>query len=108
MATKSAVMLALNEHDVNDESGIDNLEAGIELLKLQRQYRIKEGDRKAYSDESRILLRKQCASISKLKVDNSYLINELRLSEERNDDRKRNGVKGKKAEALSEQAGKTA
>ena len=33
--------------------------AKIELQKLQRQYRIMEGDRKAYSEESRILIGKQ-------------------------------------------------
>jgi hypothetical protein len=30
-----------------------------ELQRLQRQYRIMEGDRKAYSEESRIMLKKQ-------------------------------------------------
>ncbi len=33
--------------------------AEIELSKLQRQYRIMEGDRKAYSDESRLTITKQ-------------------------------------------------
>jgi hypothetical protein len=33
--------------------------AEIELQKLQRQYRIMEGDRKAYSEESRVLINKQ-------------------------------------------------
>ena len=33
--------------------------AEMELQKLQRQYRIMEGDRKAYSEESRAILKKQ-------------------------------------------------
>ncbi|EDV23841.1 uncharacterized protein TRIADDRAFT_64012, partial [Trichoplax adhaerens] len=40
------------------ESEVDGL-VEQELAKLQRQYRIMEGDRKAYSEESQNLIRKQ-------------------------------------------------
>ncbi|KAJ3302847.1 Coiled-coil domain-containing protein 63 [Kappamyces sp. JEL0829] len=78
--------------------------AEIELQKLQRQYRIMEGDRKAYSEESRILIGKQRVSIEKLRVDNDHLQDELRLLEQRNEDKRRNGIQSKKAENLGEQA----
>ena len=84
--------------------------AEIELQKLQRQYRIMEGDRKAYSEESRILIGKQrykrvtSATIEKLKVDNQNLQDELRLLEQRNEDRKKNGIQSKKAESMAETA----
>ncbi|KAJ3381010.1 40S ribosomal protein S23 [Lobulomyces angularis] len=49
-----------SDQDVNDSL------AEIELQKLQRQYRIMEGDRKAYSEESRILIAKQRGKASGL------------------------------------------
>ncbi|KAI8803775.1 hypothetical protein BJ742DRAFT_907451, partial [Cladochytrium replicatum] len=79
--------------------------AEIELQKLQRQYRIMEGDRKAYSEESRILISKQRGTIEKLKRDNQHLLDEVKLLEQRNDDRKRNGIRSKKAEFMADQAG---
>ncbi|KAJ3295035.1 Coiled-coil domain-containing protein 63 [Borealophlyctis nickersoniae] len=78
--------------------------AEIELQKLQRQYRIMEGDRKAYSEESRILITKQRATIDKLKRDNYHLMEKLRLLETRTEDRRRIGIQSKQAEALAEQA----
>ncbi|KAL2911405.1 hypothetical protein HK105_209133 [Polyrhizophydium stewartii] len=98
MATRAAIQA--NDQDVNDGM------AEIELQKLQRQYRIMEGDRKAYSEESRILIGKQRATIEKLKKDNGHLQDELRLLEQRNEDRKKNGIQSKKAETMAEQAGK--
>jgi hypothetical protein len=80
--------------------------AEIELQRLQRQYRIMEGDRKAYSEESRILIGKQRVTIEKLKKDNEYLQDELKLLEQRNEDRRKNGIQSKKAESMAEQAGK--
>ncbi|KAJ3384214.1 Coiled-coil domain-containing protein 63 [Entophlyctis sp. JEL0112] len=81
------------------------LAAEIELQKLQRQYRIMEGDRKAYSEESRIVITKQRATIEKLKRDHEHLVNELKLLEYRHDDHKRNGAQSKKAEVMADQAG---
>ncbi|KAJ3320335.1 Coiled-coil domain-containing protein 63 [Boothiomyces sp. JEL0866] len=97
MGTKAAAALSI-ENDMNDGM------AEIELQKLQRQYRIMEGDRKAYSEESRLLIGKQRASIEKLRVDNEHLQDELRLLEQRNEDRRKNGIQSKKAEAMAEQA----
>ncbi|KAJ3270391.1 Coiled-coil domain-containing protein 63 [Terramyces sp. JEL0728] len=96
--TKAAAVLSI-ENEMNDGM------AEIELQKLQRQYRIMEGDRKAYSEESRLLIGKQRASIEKLRVDNEHLQDELRLLEQRNEDRRKNGIQSKKAEAMAEQAG---
>lgn len=96
MASKAQAVAA--DQDISD--GL----AEIELQKLQRQYRIMEGDRKAYSEESRIIISKQRTSIEKLKRDNQNLQNELRLLETRNDDRRRNGIQSKKAEFMSDQA----
>ncbi|KAI8810383.1 hypothetical protein BJ742DRAFT_888301 [Cladochytrium replicatum] len=87
----------------SDQEINDSL-AEIELQKLQRQYRIMEGDRKAYSEESRILISKQRGTIEKLKRDNQHLLDEVKLLEQRNDDRKRNGIRSKKAEFMADQA----
>ncbi len=43
--------------DVSDPD-MEGLQEG-ELLKLQRQYRLMEGDRSAYTDESTNMIRKQ-------------------------------------------------
>ncbi|KAJ1340734.1 hypothetical protein BSLG_004828 [Batrachochytrium salamandrivorans] len=51
-----------------------------------------EGDRKAYSEESRILIGKQRSSIEKLKKDNEYLQDELRLLEKCPEDKRKNGI----------------
>ncbi|EPZ36351.1 hypothetical protein O9G_004010 [Rozella allomycis CSF55] len=67
---------------VSDQETNDGL-AEIELVKLQRQYRIMEGDRKAYSEESRNFLKKQKSSIDQLKTDNMVLLNEIKLYEAR-------------------------
>ncbi|KAL5038253.1 hypothetical protein RTP6_005587 [Batrachochytrium dendrobatidis] len=99
MATKNAMQ-------ANDQEISDGM-AEIELQKLQRQYRIMEGDRKAYSEESRILIGKQRYAIEKLQKDNDHLQNELRLLEQRSEDKRKNGIQSKKAESMAEQAGKS-
>ncbi|KAI9355944.1 hypothetical protein DFJ73DRAFT_758787 [Zopfochytrium polystomum] len=98
------MMMAAKAQTVASDQEVNDGLAEIELQKLQRQYRIMEGDRKAYSEESRIVISKQRASIDKLKRDNLTLLNELRLLETRNEDRKRNGIQSKKAELMSDQA----
>jgi hypothetical protein len=87
------------------EANVDDGLAEIELQKLQRQYRIMEGDRKAYSEESRILISKQRQSIEKLKGDNGNLVQELKLLESRYNAKKMDGLQAKKAQELNEQAG---
>jgi hypothetical protein len=98
MSMNRAQSLA-SDQDVND--GL----AEIELQKLQRQYRIMEGDRKAYSEESRILISKQRQSIEKLKSDNGNLAQELKLLESRYNAKKMDGLQAKKAQELNDQAG---
>lgn len=54
-----------------------------ELVKLQRQYRIMEGDRAAYTEESQNLIRKQKSTIGQLESEKQELLKELRLAESR-------------------------
>ncbi|KAK3087593.1 hypothetical protein FSP39_007948 [Pinctada imbricata] len=64
----------------------DDAEEGLaeqELIKLQRQYRIMEGDRAAYTEESQNLIRKQKAEIAQLEEEKQELLKELRLAESR-------------------------
>ncbi|TPX33150.1 hypothetical protein SeMB42_g07516 [Synchytrium endobioticum] len=75
----------------------------IELQKLQRQYRIMEGDRKAYSEESRLLITKQRANVDKLKRDHQQLQDQLTMLQQRNSDPRRRDAT-RRAEAMAEQA----
>eukprot|EP00601_Ochromonadales_sp_CCMP2298_P007553 CAMPEP_0173204638 /NCGR_PEP_ID=MMETSP1141-20130122/20245_1 /TAXON_ID=483371 /ORGANISM="non described non described, Strain CCMP2298" /LENGTH=472 /DNA_ID=CAMNT_0014130347 /DNA_START=170 /DNA_END=1585 /DNA_ORIENTATION=+ len=50
-----------------------------ELQSLQREYRHMEINRRAYSDESQALLRKQQATIDKLRKDNEVLKNDIAI-----------------------------
>ncbi|KAJ3108842.1 Coiled-coil domain-containing protein 63 [Phlyctochytrium planicorne] len=100
----SRVMGMNRVQSLSSDQEINDGLAEIELQKLQRQYRIMEGDRKAYSEESRIVISKQRATIEKLKRDYQHLQDELRLLEQRNEDRKRNGIQSKKAELMADQA----
>lgn len=50
-----------------------------ELMQLQREYRHMELNRRAYAEESQSLLRKQQATIDKLRKDNESLKNEIAL-----------------------------
>ncbi|RDD40524.1 Coiled-coil domain-containing protein 63 [Trichoplax sp. H2] len=61
------------------ESEVDGL-VEQELAKLQRQYRIMEGDRKAYSEESQNLIRKQRASILALQKENEMLMKDFKIA----------------------------
>ncbi|KAJ3331002.1 hypothetical protein HDU76_004306, partial [Blyttiomyces sp. JEL0837] len=84
--------------EVNDEL------VGLELQKLQRQFRILAGDRKAYGEESRVLLRKQRSTIEKLNRENKRLAEDLQLIKIKVEyDRKENNkskVMAERAEAL--------
>ncbi|XP_078680306.1 coiled-coil domain-containing protein 63-like [Branchiostoma floridae x Branchiostoma belcheri] len=66
----------------SDASEVDDMEglAESELAKLQRQYRIMEGDRQAYSVESQDLIRRQRAEIDKLQAEQNELFKDLKLS----------------------------
>lgn len=54
-----------------------------ELVKLQRQNRIMENDRAAYTEESQNHIRKQKSEISMLEAEKQELLKELRLAESR-------------------------
>jgi len=83
----------LSDPDINE--GVVAKEA--ELIRLQRQYRLMEGDRKTYCDSSKSFLAKQRESISKLQKENSMLHFELTLVERRLDYQEKNGIRHKKA-----------
>ena len=51
-----------------------------ELLRLQQEYRIMEGDRKAYSEESQNIIRKQKAAITSLQAENEELMKDNYLA----------------------------
>ncbi|TPX31783.1 hypothetical protein SmJEL517_g04959 [Synchytrium microbalum] len=101
MATRA--MTQPRQSTLGSDTDISDGMTEIELQKLQRQYRIMEGDRKAYSEESRILITKQRANVEKLKRDNQQLLDQLAILQQRNGDpRKRDATR--RAEAMAEQA----
>jgi hypothetical protein len=51
----------------------------VELMKLQKEYRNMEINRRAYAEESQALLRKQQSSIDKLRKDNEILKSDIAL-----------------------------
>ena len=51
-----------------------------ELARLQQEYRVMEGDRKAYSEESQNIIRKQREAIEALQAENEELMKENRLA----------------------------
>ena len=58
---------AVSRNSDSSEQEMDSL-AENELAKLKRQYRIMEGDRKAYCEESQNIMRRQKAQIIALGV----------------------------------------
>lgn len=66
----------------NSDGDMEGL-AEQELIKLQRQYRIMEGDRAAYTEESQNVIRKQKGEIGQLESEKQELLKELRLAESR-------------------------
>ena len=61
------------------EAEVDGL-AEQELAKLQRQYRIIEGDRRAYSEETQNQIRKQMEAIKTLEKENEELMKDNTLA----------------------------
>lgn len=61
------------------EVEVDGL-AEQELAKLQRQYRIIEGDRRAYSEETQNQIRKQTEAIQSLEKENAELVKDNTLA----------------------------
>ncbi|XP_014665796.1 PREDICTED: coiled-coil domain-containing protein 63-like [Priapulus caudatus] len=62
-----------------EPEGDEGLE--LELARLQRQYRIMEGDRKAYCEESQNIVRKQRFAIEQLEKEKEEYETNLRLAE---------------------------
>mmetsp|Transcript_2665 Transcript_2665/g.3018 ORF Transcript_2665/g.3018 Transcript_2665/m.3018 type:complete len:559 (-) Transcript_2665:802-2478(-) len=52
-------------------------EVETQLAEMHRKYRIMEGNRKSYSEDSQVIIRRQRATIEKLKNDNISLKNEI-------------------------------
>ncbi|KAG7472857.1 hypothetical protein MATL_G00113390 [Megalops atlanticus] len=73
---------AVSIHSDSSEMDIDGI-AETELAKLQRQFRIMEGDRQAYSVETQNLIRRQQQEIQKLQAEHEELQCSLRVSENR-------------------------
>ncbi|XP_050412096.1 coiled-coil domain-containing protein 63 [Patella vulgata] len=60
--------------------------AEAELVKLQRQYRLMDGDRAAYAEESQNMIRKQKSEQLMLEKEKQELLKELRLAESRSNE----------------------
>ncbi|ORX61171.1 hypothetical protein BCR36DRAFT_7796 [Piromyces finnis] len=86
-----------NDIELSDPDINEGVAKETELLRLQRQYRLMEGDRKSYCDSSKSLLAKQRESIVKLQKENSMLHFQLTLVERRLDYQEKNGIRHKKA-----------
>mmetsp|Transcript_22591 Transcript_22591/g.31476 ORF Transcript_22591/g.31476 Transcript_22591/m.31476 type:complete len:541 (-) Transcript_22591:280-1902(-) len=57
-------------------------EMEVQLADMQRKYRIMEGNRKNYSEDSQGIIRRQRATIDKVKLDNESLNREIALYKE--------------------------
>lgn len=68
-----------NMRDDTSEGDLEGFD--LELEKLQRKYRIMEGDRQAYALESQDQIRKQLTEIDNLKSERGELIKNLSLAE---------------------------
>jgi len=86
-----------NDTELSDPDINEGVAKEAELVRLQRQYRLMEGDRKSYCDSSKALLKKQRESIVKLQQENSMLHYQLTLVERRLDYQEKNGIRHKKA-----------
>ncbi|XP_059926387.1 coiled-coil domain-containing protein 114 [Gadus macrocephalus] len=71
---------ARSSHSDNSDMDIDGI-AETEMGKLQRQFRIMDGDRQAYTIQSQELIRKQRQELEKLKKEQEELQRSLRVSE---------------------------
>ncbi|KAJ3336134.1 hypothetical protein HDU93_003595 [Gonapodya sp. JEL0774] len=85
--------------DTNDV--LDPGVAELELSHLQRQFRLMEGDRRAYSDESRIVIARQRATLETLRRDHQHLLVEARLLRARSGDAA-SGAGGAEARRMEE------
>ncbi|XP_021936295.1 coiled-coil domain-containing protein 63 isoform X4 [Zootermopsis nevadensis] len=75
--------------------------AKAELSRLQRQYRIMEGDRQSYSQETNIVLRKQRRMIKTLEAERKELLTNLHVAKSPLNDVKDNKVTSELARLLN-------
>lgn len=87
---RGAPRSASRRSDISDVDADQQL-AESELNKLQRQYRIMEGDRNAYNIESQDLIRKQLAEIKTLESEKTELMKDLNLSDSQTNQSKDGG-----------------
>ncbi|XP_039274347.2 coiled-coil domain-containing protein 63-like [Styela clava] len=92
---------AASRHSETSEQEMDGLEN--ELAKMQRQYRIMEGDRKAYCEESQNIIRKQRAQISALQEEREDIQTNLILAQSMQNNKNDNSNMDELRNLLSEQ-----
>lgn len=85
----------------NDEEEVNHTE--LELERLQRQYRMVEGDRRSYNDEAQTTLKKQMEQLDQLRKENEFLKGEIRGAERANVDARH--VQSEVAELHAKMAG---
>ena len=68
----------MDSHQAHEEGDVE-----LELAALQRKYRIMEGNRKSYSEDSQKTIANQRLTIEKLKKDNNSLKTEINLHKKR-------------------------
>ena len=68
----------MESHQAHEEGDVE-----LELAALQRKYRIMEGNRKSYSEDSQKTIANQRLTIEKLKKDNNSLKTEINLHKKR-------------------------
>ena len=72
-------MLAVNDAKMKEDAHEVRMELQNELIKLQRQYRLLEDDRKAYKDETEYTLKKQTNAINALLTEKTELMKDYNL-----------------------------
>lgn len=58
---------------------MDKDDVELQVAEIQRKYRIMEGSRRSYSEDSQATIRRQRATIEQLKADNTKLKEQLQL-----------------------------
>ncbi|ORX68884.1 hypothetical protein BCR32DRAFT_286092 [Anaeromyces robustus] len=84
-----------NDVDMSDTDISEGVAKEAELVRLQRQYRLMEGDRKSYCDSSKSLLAKQRINYKTFKKKTQCSF-QLTLVERRLDYQEKNGIRHEK------------
>ncbi|XP_078488912.1 axonemal p66.0 [Ciona intestinalis] len=93
---------AASRRSESSEQEMDGL-AEAELAKLQRQYRIMDGDRKAYCEESQNIIRRQRAQIASLQEEREEIQTNLLLAQSAQNTKKDSSNMEELCNLLSEQ-----